>query len=134
MLIVSKACQSVFGGFLGLSLNFVILPFFMRLRSSRGYDTNDGAPHSRLDAERATARERRLKVIAECLAYTGAHGRTRTSTARIRSPAHCPFLLRAQIGAADGIRTRVSQLEGLVSCLRRRPRIGSGRWIRTTLI
>src|ERR1700730_1963823 len=44
-LIASKARQSVFGGFLGLSLNFVILLFFMRLRSSRGYDTNDGAPH-----------------------------------------------------------------------------------------
>ncbi|HEV3270722.1 MAG TPA: hypothetical protein VGZ93_00905, partial [Candidatus Methylacidiphilales bacterium] len=41
----SKARQSVFGGFLGLSLNFVILPFFMWLRSSRGYDANDSAPH-----------------------------------------------------------------------------------------
>src|ERR1700736_5319306 len=39
----SKARQSVFGGFLGLSLNLVILPFFMRLRSSCGYDANDVA-------------------------------------------------------------------------------------------
>src|SRR6266699_2453687 len=41
----SKARQSVFGGFFGLSLNFVILPFFMRLRSSCGYDADHVAPH-----------------------------------------------------------------------------------------
>ena len=31
---------------------------------------------------------------------SGAHGRTRTSTARIRSPAHCPVLLRARVFSA----------------------------------
>jgi hypothetical protein len=39
----SKARQSVFGGFFALSLNLVILPFFMRLRSAGGYDPNDVA-------------------------------------------------------------------------------------------
>jgi len=37
----SKARQSVFGGFFGLSRNLVVLPFFMRLCSSGGYDAND---------------------------------------------------------------------------------------------
>src|SRR5260370_17130297 len=47
----SKARQSVFGGFFGLSLNLVILPFFMRLRSSCGYDANDVVPHRIGDEE-----------------------------------------------------------------------------------
>src|SRR4051812_47116166 len=47
----SKACQSVLGGLFGLSLNFVVLPFFMRLRSSCGYDTSDVAPHRIADEE-----------------------------------------------------------------------------------
>jgi|SRR5580692_12197131 hypothetical protein len=46
----SKARQSVFGGFFALSLNLVILPFFMRLRSSCGCDANDVAPR-RIDDE-----------------------------------------------------------------------------------
>src|ERR1700704_2273778 len=41
----SKARQSVLGGLFELSLNLVILPFFMRLRSSCGYDASDLAPH-----------------------------------------------------------------------------------------
>src|SRR5215216_7333567 len=49
----SKARQSVFGGFFGLNLNLVIFPFFMRLRSSRGYDANDIAPHRIGDEEHA---------------------------------------------------------------------------------
>jgi hypothetical protein len=40
-LIASKARQSLFGGFFGLSLKVVIFPFFMWFRSSGGYDTND---------------------------------------------------------------------------------------------
>src|ERR1700736_1076482 len=44
-LIASKARQSVFGGLFGLSLNFVIFPFFMRLGSSRRDDTDDRSPH-----------------------------------------------------------------------------------------
>jgi nitrogen fixation-related uncharacterized protein len=50
----SKARQSVFGGFFGLSLNLVILSFFMWLRSSGGYDANDVASH-RLDDEEHSA-------------------------------------------------------------------------------
>src|SRR5438132_13568186 len=41
LLMASKARQSVLGGRFGLSLNFVILPFFMRLGPSGGYDAND---------------------------------------------------------------------------------------------
>src|SRR5260370_18099281 len=41
----SKARQSLFGGLFGLSLNLVILSFFMRLRSSGGYDANDVVSH-----------------------------------------------------------------------------------------
>src|ERR1051326_1218468 len=52
-LIASKARQSVCGGLFGLSLNFVILPFFMRLRSSRGYDADDRIPHRVSDKEHA---------------------------------------------------------------------------------
>ena len=44
-LMASKARQSDFGGFFGLSLNLVILSFFMWLRSSGGYDANDVASH-----------------------------------------------------------------------------------------
>src|SRR5579863_4061948 len=47
----SKARQSVLGGLFGLSLNLVILPFFMRLRSSCGYDASDIAPHRVGDEE-----------------------------------------------------------------------------------
>src|SRR4051812_34573659 len=43
----SKARQSDFGGFFGLSLNFVILPFFMRLRSS--CHANDVSSHRASD-------------------------------------------------------------------------------------
>src|SRR5712671_2210174 len=50
-LMASKARQSVFGGFFGLSLNLVILPFFMRLCSSCGYDANDVVPHRIGDEE-----------------------------------------------------------------------------------
>ena len=49
----SNARQSVFGGLFGLSLYFVILPFFMRLRSSCGYDANDVTPHDVGDKEHA---------------------------------------------------------------------------------
>src|SRR5260370_12295300 len=41
----SKARQSLLGGLFGLSLNLVILPFFMRFRSSGGYDADDVVPH-----------------------------------------------------------------------------------------
>src|SRR5205085_5292593 len=44
-LIASKARQSVFGGFFGLSLNLVIPLLFMRLRSSGGYDADHVALH-----------------------------------------------------------------------------------------
>src|SRR5258705_6669923 len=44
-LMASKARQSVLGGLFELSLNLVILPFFMRLRSSCGYDASDLVPH-----------------------------------------------------------------------------------------
>src|ERR1700691_4259327 len=47
----SKARQSVFGGFFGLSLNLVILSFFMWVRSSGGYDANDLASHRISDEE-----------------------------------------------------------------------------------
>src|SRR5208283_484601 len=47
----SKARQSVFGGFFGLSLNLMILPFFMRLCPSGGYDANDRPPHRVGDEE-----------------------------------------------------------------------------------
>jgi hypothetical protein len=47
----SKARQSLLGGFFGLSLNLVILPFFMRLRSSDGYDADDLASHRVSDEE-----------------------------------------------------------------------------------
>ena len=53
----SKARQSVFGGFFGLSLNFVILPFFMRLRSSCGYDADHVAPHCISDEEHSSVDE-----------------------------------------------------------------------------
>src|SRR5579859_2121699 len=47
----SKARQSVLGGLFEPSLNLVILPFFMRLRSSCGYDASDLAPHRVGDEE-----------------------------------------------------------------------------------
>ena len=47
----SKARQSLFGGFSGSSLNLVILPFFMWLRSSGGYDPDDVASHGVSDKE-----------------------------------------------------------------------------------
>jgi hypothetical protein len=47
----SKARQSVFGGFLGLSLKLVILPFFMRLCSSGRYDANDRTSYGVGDKE-----------------------------------------------------------------------------------
>src|SRR5208282_468978 len=47
----SKARQSLSGGFFGSSLNLVILPFFMRLRSSGGYDADDVASHRVSDEE-----------------------------------------------------------------------------------
>ena len=50
-LMASKVRQSVFGSFFGSSLNLVILLFFMRLRSSGGYNTNDVAPHRVGDEE-----------------------------------------------------------------------------------
>src|ERR1700693_4333796 len=37
----SKTRQSIFGGFFGSSLNLVVFPFFIRLRSSGGYDADD---------------------------------------------------------------------------------------------
>src|SRR6266568_1423510 len=49
----SNARQSVFGGLFGLSLYFVILPLFMRLRSSGGNDANDGTPHGIGDEKHA---------------------------------------------------------------------------------
>jgi hypothetical protein len=65
----------------------------------------------------------------------GAHGRIRTYTARIRSPAHFPVLLRARyIGTAGGIRTRDLRFERAMSlATRRRRRVGSQAWIRTTI-
>jgi hypothetical protein len=45
------------GGLFGLSLNLVILPFFMRLRSSCGYDANDVAPHCIGDEEHSPVDE-----------------------------------------------------------------------------
>jgi hypothetical protein len=56
-LMASKARQSVLGGLFGLSLNLVILPFFMRLRSSCGYDANDVAPHCTGDEEHSPVDE-----------------------------------------------------------------------------
>src|SRR5687768_16907349 len=53
----SKARQSVLGGLFGLSLNLVILPFFMRLRSSCGYDASDVAPHRIGDEEHSAVDE-----------------------------------------------------------------------------
>src|SRR5271166_3641690 len=50
----SNARQSVFGGFFGSSLNLVILPFFMRLRSSGGYDSNFVASSRVSDEEHPT--------------------------------------------------------------------------------
>src|SRR5437588_6384522 len=50
-LMASKARQSVLGGFFGSSLNFVILPLFMRFRSSCGYDANDVASQRAGDEE-----------------------------------------------------------------------------------
>src|SRR5205085_1172371 len=47
----SKARQSVFGGFFGLSLKLVILPFFMRLCPSCGNDANDHSSHRVSDKE-----------------------------------------------------------------------------------
>src|SRR5258708_7762850 len=44
-LMASNTRQSVLGGLFGLSLNFVILPFFMRLCPSGGYDANDRPSH-----------------------------------------------------------------------------------------
>ena len=40
-----SARQSVFGGFFGLSLSFVVFPFLMRLGSSGRYDADDIASH-----------------------------------------------------------------------------------------
>jgi hypothetical protein len=51
LIMASKARQSVFGDFFGLSLSLVILPFFMRLRSSCGYDANDVAAYRISDEE-----------------------------------------------------------------------------------
>src|ERR1700730_5233463 len=53
----SKGRQSVFGGFFGLSLNLVMLPFFMRLRSSGGYDANDIASHRLGDEEHSAVHQ-----------------------------------------------------------------------------
>src|SRR5947209_1873902 len=53
----SKARQSVFGGFFGLSLNFVILPFFMRLRPSCGDDAGRVGPHCISDEEHSSVDE-----------------------------------------------------------------------------
>src|SRR5438132_9475346 len=50
-LMASKARQSVFGGFFGLSLNLVIPFSFMRFRSSGGYDANDRPSHRVGDEE-----------------------------------------------------------------------------------
>src|SRR6266571_2271213 len=50
-LIASKRRQSVLGGFFGLSLKFVILPFFIRLCPSGGYDANDLHAHRVGDEE-----------------------------------------------------------------------------------
>ena len=47
----SNARQSVFGGFFALSLNLVVLPFFMRLRSSRGNDPNHVPSHRVADEQ-----------------------------------------------------------------------------------
>src|SRR5271165_7302953 len=47
----SKARQSLSSGFFGSSLNLVILPFFMQLRSSGGYDADDVASHRVSDEE-----------------------------------------------------------------------------------
>jgi hypothetical protein len=47
----SKARQSLFGGFFELSLNLVILPFFMRLRSSFGYGPDNIVSHRVGDEE-----------------------------------------------------------------------------------
>src|ERR1700722_162153 len=47
----SKARQSDFGGFFGLSLNLVVLPSFMWLRSSRGDDAHDVTSYRRGDNE-----------------------------------------------------------------------------------
>src|SRR5260370_20133207 len=47
----SKARQSLLGGLFGLSLNLVILSFFMRLCSSGGYDANDVVSHRVSDKE-----------------------------------------------------------------------------------
>src|SRR5882672_5580715 len=49
----SNVRQSVFGGLFGLSLYFVILPLFMRFRSSGGNDANDVAPHGVGDEKHA---------------------------------------------------------------------------------
>jgi hypothetical protein len=47
----SKARQSVFGGFFGLSLKLVVLPFFVRLCPSGGNDANDRPSHRVSDEE-----------------------------------------------------------------------------------
>src|SRR6516164_9483430 len=47
----SKARQSLLGGLFALSLNLVIFPFFMRLRSSGGYDAHNVAPYRVSDEE-----------------------------------------------------------------------------------
>src|SRR5260370_15829248 len=47
----SKARQSLFGGLFGLSLNLVILSFFMRLRYFGRYDENDVCSHRVSDKE-----------------------------------------------------------------------------------
>src|SRR5947209_1690452 len=47
----SNRRQSVFGGFLGLSLNLVIFSFFMWLCPSGGYDAQDRSSYYRVSNE-----------------------------------------------------------------------------------
>jgi hypothetical protein len=85
----SKARQSVFGGFLGLSLNLVIFPFFMRLRSSRGYDANDIIPHRVGDEQHPTVNQAD-RVEAQLVRCTEVveldHIRSSAVGRRIRAP------------------------------------------------
>jgi hypothetical protein len=53
----SKARQSVLGGRLGLSLNLVVLPFFMGLGASRRNDTGDVASDRIGDNKRSAVNE-----------------------------------------------------------------------------
>src|SRR5437867_407475 len=53
----SNARQSVFGGLFARSLNFVVLPFFMRLGSSGRNDADDISAHRVRDDQHATIDE-----------------------------------------------------------------------------